>query len=92
MTEQIFKYGIPWGPDSQNTIPGRKADDAEFVEAVIHLAKVFGATDVEVRDVQETQGVGKVVTLAIQGDIDLSSFESTLKTDFDPEGKFEGTE
>lgn len=72
-------YGIDWSK-SKLTLPERKAAETQLLDAVIELAKAFGASDVEVREIDEAPGHrGKSVTLVGEGNLDSEGLSRTLR-------------
>lgn len=72
-------YGIDWS-NSALTLPERKADEARLLDAMIDLAKAFGASDVEVKEIDEDPGHrGKSVTLVGEGNLDSEGLSRTLR-------------
>ena len=79
--EQTFpiNYGIDWSK-SKLTLPERKAAETELLDAVIELAKAFGASNVEVTEIHEAPGHrAKAVTLVGEGNLDWEALSQALR-------------
>lgn len=72
-------YEIYWS-GSKLTLPERKAAETQLLDAVFELAKAFGASEVEVEEIDEAPGHrGKSVTLVAEGNLDSESLSRTLR-------------
>ena len=79
--EQTFPiaYGIDWS-QSTLTLPERKAAETDLLEAVIGLAKAFGASNVEVKEIHDVpERRAKVVTLVGEGNLDSEALSHSLR-------------
>ncbi len=72
-------YGIDWSK-SELTLPERKAAETQLLDALIELARAFGASDVEVTEIHEAPGHrSKSVTLVGEGNLDSEGLSRTLR-------------
>ena len=72
-------YGIDWS-NSELTLPERKAVETNLLDAVIGLAKAFGASNVEVKEIlDDPERRTKVVTLVGEGTLDSEAMLQMLK-------------
>lgn len=75
-----LRYSVAWSDAEMPSAPTRKELETDLLNAVIGVAEAFGATDVEVDDIQDApDGSGKVVTLRAHGKLDMESLQSELR-------------
>ena len=82
-----FSCTVVWDDAAAPSLPGRKALEVDLLNDVEGLARVYGATDITVANIEaDASGALKQVTLDVGGKIDMGALEADLRRALDQGG------